>query len=226
VKNFKNLFLVVLMVLMALPVFADENKPATVSLTGGSRYVSFAMDFLPENKNFLKIDFDIPVKSFSFGPSLVSGDGYGELGCFIGKTIEIAEKIDLTLAAIPIVWQYEGKNLSIAIIGNGSIALDIPLHPNFLCCYAHVPGDLRKNGWYFSAGVSENLFGFDLVASIAYNKEFFLDGLEGFNKMLEISKRVDLFEKLVLKGSLRHWTNNPKINESETVWLLSLIHEF
>ncbi len=212
--------------LIGLPIFADDKDSATVSLTGGSRYISFAMDFLPQNKDFLKIGFDIPVGTLSLGPSIVSGDGYGELGCFIGKTIEIAKKIDLTLAAIPIAWQYEGKNLSMAIIGNGSIALDIPLHPNFLCCYAHVPGDLRKNGWYFSVGVSENLFGFDLAANVAYNKEFFLDGLEGFNKMLEVSKSVDLFEKLVLKGSLIYWTNDPKINESETVWLLSLIHEF
>ena len=225
-KNFKNLFLVVLMVLVVSPIFAEEENSATVSLTGGSRYVSFAMDFLPPNKDFFKIGFDIPVKSFSFGPSIVSADGYGELSCFAGKTIEIAKKIDLTLSVIPIAWQYEGKNLSMAIIGNGSIALDIPSHPNFLICYAHVPGDLRKNGWYFSVGISENLFGFDLAANVAYNKELFLDGLEGFNKMLEVSKSVDLFEKLALKGLLRYWMNDPKINESETVWLLSLIYDF
>ncbi len=223
----KKLIMVAMIVLLVSPIFADEKSSATVSLTTGNRYISFAMDFLPQNKNFFKIDFDIPAKTFSFRPSLVSGDGYGELGCFIGKTIEIAKKIDLMLAVIPIAWQYEGKDLSMAIIGNGSISLvNIPLHPNFLACYVHVPVDLRKNGWHFSIGVSENLFGFDLAASIAYNKEFFLDGLEGFNKMLEVSKSVDLFEKLALKASLRYWMNDPKINESETVWLISLTHEF
>ncbi len=222
----KNLCAMALIVCMiSLPVLAAK-KP-NMRITVGDRYVCYGLDFLQPNKALYMLSFEIPFGNLTFGPYTIPGSGYGELGCFLGYNFKITKAVDITIATVPIIFQYEGDGLKMAFVNKGTINFNVPLNPAISIYYAHLPFNTEMNGFCFDLGFSKNIIGFDLTASVNYNKGMFLEsGIKGLGKMIEISKTVKLSKKLSLTGTFQRWLNNPNINENETVFLISLLHEF
>lgn len=210
--------------LFSLPVLAQNS----MTILFGSRYICFGLDFIPQNHPLYTASFEIPAGNFSFGPYFVPGHGYGEMGCYIGYNIPISKVANVTLAAVPVVWQYEGDGFKMAIIGSGKINFNFPLNPSFVIHYAHVPDNPVSNGFCFTVGIRVSPFKiFDLSGSIAYNTGMFIpDGVRGFNGLLEASKTLKISEKVSVRGFFQYWINESQLNENEPVFGISLTNIF
>jgi len=223
VKNFKNLFLVVLMVYLigfANYAFSENDTEAFLNYEFASRYIFYGVDFLPNNHSINSFGFGVAKgKVFTFSYVAVDKD-YFEWGCLLEHTFTI-ENLDFKTVLFPIVWEFKGKGADGGLVVGEEIAIRTFLNPTIGYFYGYVLDIPELNGHYFLLGFSKDVLGTDWEIKLGYNKGFFVEGAEGFGGMLGISKTIELGKRSSANLFFRYFWNDSNINENETVFGIS-----
>jgi len=84
----------ILLVILMICVMGSLALGNSFSLKAATAYWAYGLDFLPPGYNLYELSFSFQVGKFSFGPYLIPGKGYGEMGCYIGYPVQASEKIN------------------------------------------------------------------------------------------------------------------------------------
>jgi len=223
VKNFKNLFLVVLMVYLigfANYAFSEDDTEAFLNYEFASRHIFYGVDFLPNNHSINSFGFGVAKgEFFTFSYVAVDKD-YSEWGCLLEYTFAV-ENLDFKTILFPFVWKFKGIGTDGGLVVGEEITIRTFLNPTVGYYYGYVVDTPELNGHYFLLDFSKDVLGIDWEIRLGYNKGFFIEDAEGFSSMLGISKTIELGKRSSVNLFCRYFWNDSDINENEIVFGIS-----